>query len=902
MGRIWCGLFTFAAVALASAPGRADTLSAGKVQAVTPKPDFVPAGDSPAGVVSNGNGWLVGYYEDFNLSQGQGFLAVRVNEAGELLDQPALLIAAPDTLLGWALSTRGGQYHAAWAAYDEDRFEADLTLRTIGSDGKLGDPLVVGTVPASSGNPVPMALASGASAELVIWCEREYDDTGVCEWAKVVDETVVTGSIDLPLYASGVTVSASGSGNSWLVGLNTAANDVYAFRIGTEGSALDTTPFAIAATNTQELGPGIAPAADGWALIWNEYPYFERAGTVSEAGVLSVLKGDLGLDQGYATTLQPMPGGYALFGYKPPWTTYLRFLDAKLAPKTDWKALDASRGFGGAAWGKDSMLAQLYFIEPGTGRYVTTLASRFDATGALLDAEPFPVALQPVDQSHSLVARGSDSWLTVWQEWRTDQNEQWIRSQPLDGAGAPLADSPHMAVFEKGHSLYAAALAASPCGYLLASVDYATYRLGATRLDPGGTPLDSTSIELGKLSFGSMEVDAAFDGQQWVLAWSVPETDFYPYGSPQKGTASILRLGLDGTLVDASPIAVSAPNAARLTSVHVQHDAQGYVVSWHPLDGGVAMARVSSAGVVSPDPPQLLLKAEQPTVSHQLDYREGKGWLFWVQNDYIRDLGFENLLTGAPTQHLSTSWDVGLVTLRDRALAAYVPYNDDWAVSLQLQGADGPLAPALDLHPGTRPFNPHLAAQSGEKALMTYETPERFGNGPLSWRIKAVPLQRKISGVVDPADTMDLLKHCGAPVDAGSGGEGGEAGAGAIAGGVSGAGGDAAESPGASGTTATGGDPGSEEPAGAGGSKAGSPSAGGKTSSAGTTSQAGTASLGGAVDEGEGSAASRNARGCGCRAAGSASSSGSPWLLALVAAKILRRKRPARAARQPASR
>ncbi|HVJ19893.1 MAG TPA: MYXO-CTERM sorting domain-containing protein, partial [Polyangiaceae bacterium] len=588
--------------------------------------------------------------------------------------------------------------------------------------------------------------------------------------------------------------------------------------------------------------PFLAPAADGWALVFTDYDVL-RAATVSAAGVVEVSAGELGPAAGsteiYLTALEAVADGYVLLGNgynEGGWRG--RHLDQTLAPTADWVSLSDEGSSAAAAWGAGALLAAFASAADDNAPQI----QRLDGNVAVLDDEPTTLSFKPIEQKAPLVARGADAWLVLWHE--TDFKTSSIRWQLLDDAGAPLSPEPtDLFVGAPGYA-QTLALAGSGCGWLVVWEDDAG-RLLATRLDSSGAVLDDEPLELDE-SGGGNGVDATFDGTHWVIAW-VGQDNY------NQGEATILRVSTEGEFVDGGPIVVSGDSVVGFAGVQVEADDEGYAVSWQADNGGVFLSRVDRSGTPLAGAPQALLAAGAPVGTQKVDYLGGNGWLVWERNEIEHNLNFLQLASGQSSQILGNlgyqGWDV--IAMRERALVTMVG-DDPSLLSFWLGGSTDPAVLVLELIlSGALISSPRLAVQSGLEGLVAFESYERTGV-VASTRIKTATLTRSPDGAVDPDDTVDLALGCSPTSEGGSEGDGN--------------GGDSNGNAGEQGT--------------------------GNANGAGETGAGGEAEggLGGADGAAPGSSRDKDRySSCGCRTVGQ--SSHSPWLLlAFVAAALARRR------------
>jgi len=242
----------------------------------------------------------------------------------------------------------------------------------------------------------------------------------------------------------------------------------------------------------------------------------------------------------------------------------------------------------------------------------------------LIARSAFPAVLDPTvsaelvveptvltSRTRSLVGRaavafnGADS-LAVWQDSRYPAGVYGAR---LTAAGV---------VRDPGNILVAVAgarpvVASDGSGFLVAWVG-ADGQVRWSRVDAAGVVLDPGGVaRAGTLLAG--ELALAFDGTNYLLAWSAPT------GSP--GAIRVARVARDGRLLDAAGVVVSSGSTDRRRPA-IAAGAGGALVAWEDLRSGsglptVYAARVRTDGVaIDPDGRAVSLAAAnqvQPSVA-----------------------------------------------------------------------------------------------------------------------------------------------------------------------------------------------------------------------------------------------------------------------------------------------
>ncbi len=195
------------------------------------------------------------------------------------------------------------------------------------------------------------------------------------------------------------------------------------------------------------------------------------------------------------------------------------------------------------------------------------------------------IAAAAGNQVAPVLCTGGNQILAVWQDARTspldtgEQSSQDIFAVRLDATGAPIDATP-FPIHMGGGDQRSPKVAWNGTNWLVAWVgqistaSFYTDAIFAARVAPDGTVLDTVPIlvrsDLGSGTFGDVASDGAgwsvfFTGWEGAVAWV--------YGS---------RIAANGTLLDATPKRIHSPGGSPFTPVGVSAEWAGnrYLVTW----------------------------------------------------------------------------------------------------------------------------------------------------------------------------------------------------------------------------------------------------------------------------------------------------------------------------------
>ena len=220
-------------------------------------------------------------------------------------------------------------------------------------------------------------------------------------------------------------------------------------------------------------------------------------------------------------------------------------------------------------------------------------AARLDASGALLDAVPIPVAQGVAEQLNPAAAWNGQNWLVVWlsQEPTDFYYANRVMAARLSPQGT-LLDAP-IPLSEYGVEVGNFTVSSDGNQWVVvwegSSAD-ATELLG-TRIAPDSTVLDPGGIQvLPGTYYNRSNLSMAFAGNEYLLTW--------------QGINVVrgMRLNPDLSVIDAAPFNIS-PSGYSLFDSRVAANGTDFFVVWEAwissnLFDGIQGARVSQAGQV----------------------------------------------------------------------------------------------------------------------------------------------------------------------------------------------------------------------------------------------------------------------------------------------------------------
>jgi large repetitive protein len=532
----------------------------------------------------NGTNFLLVYVQAGSATTYDQVVVERISPSGAVLDTtPIPLISETSAQRAPAVASDGTQWLAAWQS-------SATEAARVSASGQLLDPtgIPVTGIPLSFGYPVKV----GFNGTDFVVAQQQYV------------ARISTAGVDLdatPLTSSGFTDDIGcASGTCVIVWGN--GGGVWGVRFASNGTFLDASPVQLGTTavSNTDASASIVAANGGFTVAYNESSTLVTGMAVRAVRISSSLATIGSSFDVFTTPDMVSPQAIASDGTTSfvVWPAFVEFME--------------DRG--------------------------QILGARLAATGGPLDANPLLVSVGAATQQAPAVAFDGTNALVVWQErrWNTQEDIYAARvaasGTVLDPAGIPVATTTDIerepaVAFDGSHylvawSTYSNGLWAqqlSTAGVLLgtaiqlgdaaiASKDYPAAAFDGTNVQVAWQ-FGNNEIDLKRVSTAGVAVDAnpipvatsssyiglpsnACDGTNCLVVWEDDQTN--------AGAVYGMRVSKGGTLVDATPIAITPSSGYLGVTPKVTFDGTNYLVVWS--DSSVSAARVSPAGVVLDNP------------------------------------------------------------------------------------------------------------------------------------------------------------------------------------------------------------------------------------------------------------------------------------------------------------
>jgi hypothetical protein len=537
-------------------------------------------------VASDGSGYMVAW-DDRRSTADTDIYAARVASDGTILDDVGIAVStAADDQEEPAIAFDGTNYLVVWA--DNRNGSSDIYGTRVAADGQVLDPDGI-LISAALSAQWEVAVAFGDTAYLVTWTDYRDGNHNIYASRVAVDGAVLdTAGIMVsgaPGEQSHAAVSSDGSG--WLVvwhDSRTGQADIYGSRVASDGAVLDSAGIIVSESATDELNPDITFNGTDYLVVWDDEQgatsrdiYAARVatdGTVIDSTAIAVCT--FASQQELAAASSDGSNYFVVwidFRGGGTWDAYGARIDSA------GNVLDPG---GVPIW---TYASQQYAVDVafnGTNYLVAWHDSRngpkdiygirVATDGTSPDAGAFAISTAAAHQSQPEVAYGAGYFLAVWHEWRssTGYDIRGVRVTPggtvLDPGGIAISAGP-------GDELNPA-VAFDGTNYLVVWQDgrSGSYDIYAARVDPDGTVLDPSGLAV-MASTDEHEYPALdFDGTNYLVAWQDDRNGFYTdiYGT---------RVTTAGGVLDPGGIAISDASRSQ-GKPDVCFDGTDYLVVW----------------------------------------------------------------------------------------------------------------------------------------------------------------------------------------------------------------------------------------------------------------------------------------------------------------------------------
>jgi len=621
-----------------------------------------PGADTAPLVEWNGQNWLVVWKSQGPLASqySSAVVGVRVSPQGALLD------SAPLVILPYAFSEIGTLVLASdganWivAAQGTSGGSANVRAARVSPAGALLDTAPVELIP-ESGQLMNFELAYAQGSFLVVWSRYSgtSDDvigrrfSSALSWQDAAPFTIGATAAD----DSWPQIGSNGSQFlvAWQGGAtNSTWSNVHAARVASSGQVLDASPLTLVTNMYYGVGPQAAPAFDGtnWFVSWNDNG--ARFARINSSGVLLDANGFLADATANSTLVAP------LFAAAPTSGVQLVWSDARAG---SYEGLDVytARLNGPAGVGTQSGISSgasahvtadlvhgktnsLLVFRSETSGVRRILASRLDANGLALDAEPLVVASGLLEGEPSAAFDGS-VYLITWESAsnalvytrRLAQDGAWLDAQPVSlGIGArpeaagmngeflvsyvrsyafPLMQYPHYVRLRGSDGAVLGAPVVLSSNYAI-ETDVCTldgrwlvvwqrnYWNNDTHSDVNAAFVDTNGVATapfwvaGTFNAYNHSVSVASSGGEALISWV--------FGTASNLTRRVHTRRIDGSgaFLDANPAPLVASVNAEQFNPSASWNGSEYVVAWQDLRASTSMIDTRSDLYVARVTPQ----------------------------------------------------------------------------------------------------------------------------------------------------------------------------------------------------------------------------------------------------------------------------------------------------------
>ncbi|MBI4953407.1 MAG: hypothetical protein HY908_15360, partial [Myxococcales bacterium] len=565
-------------------------------------------------IAAGGGDYLV-VWQDWRSGVDGDIVGARVSSAGVLLDPVGLTISAgPDKQSTPTVAFDGTSWLVAWV--DSGAGIDHILGARVSTTGTLLDaaPLVISTATGGQSQP---KVSAGAGQWLVVWRDLRNGPTLDIYGARVSSAGTVLDAGGIPICVVAYDQSeptVAYNGTQWLVTWQDyrvgAYMDLYATRVSGAGVVQDPGGFVVAAAASWQQQPAAASDGSGWLVAWLD----------SRNGPSQIFCARVGAD---ATVLDPvgtLVASAVWFRGEPEvafdGTSYL------VAWQDDRNGVDydvfAARVSGGAVLDPGGFLVAsaasaqatpavafagsswlVVWADARSGADWDIYGARVSATGAVLDPAGIPIARASNRQEAPAVSFGGSTWLVVWQDFRggVDPDIYGVR---VDGGGVVL-DPSGIAISVAAGRQEAPSVAFDGSQWLVAWSDFrggATADVYAARVSAAGAVLDPGGLPVSTATNHQQLPAVAFDGANWVVAWE----DWRSWATLSRDVYAA-RVSPSGVVLDPAGIAVTATSAETLAPV-IASDGTRTLVVWEDwrtfatTGQDVYGARLTQGGVV----------------------------------------------------------------------------------------------------------------------------------------------------------------------------------------------------------------------------------------------------------------------------------------------------------------
>jgi len=438
--------------------------------------------------------------------------ATHVNPAGAVLDPAGLPVATyPNQESTAAVASDGTNFLAAWT--DSRNGVKDIYGARVASDGTLldADAIPISTAAAYQAYP---AMAFDGTGYLAVWHEWHITSTYDISGARIATDGTVLDTLGISLSAAAkdqlYPAVAHGGTNCLVVWQDYRNNayDIYAARVGADGSVLDPAGLVISTASGPQEYPDVASNGTTYLVVWQDKrsgSYDIYAARVTSAGTL-LDPGGIPVSTATGDQLHPavvFDGTNYLIVWEDYRSGNYDIYGARLGP--DGSVLDVagiaiSSATGAQQWPAMAFDGTNFLVawqDNRNGPYADIYCARVATSGTVVD--PTGIAVSKAANEQLMPAVGFDGYkyLVAWQDKRSASTSPDIYGAKVDKAGTVL-DPTGLQIAKVAYMQLSPAISADPSGQLVIAYSsftlpplYGSFRIWANFYDsragvPGG--------------------------------------------------------------------------------------------------------------------------------------------------------------------------------------------------------------------------------------------------------------------------------------------------------------------------------------------------------------------------------------------------------------------------------
>ncbi|MDQ1519376.1 MAG: hypothetical protein QOI55_449, partial [Actinomycetota bacterium] len=402
-------------------------------------------------VASNGSNFLVAFQA--NVGGATSIRAARVNNAGAVLDNPAINVSsAPNGRGEPAVASNGATYFVVWSDTRAD--PSDIYGARVSAAGNVGDPNGIPLTSASGAQGGP-SIAWNGSTYLTAWSDGDITATRVSSTGTVLDSAGIpistavglqnapaVGALGSEFFVAWDDFDSSTSSQSDIVGAGVRGN----------GTVIDANGIAISGPPPGQFVPAVAGGNTNLLVSWQG---ITKAFAVPDILAARVAGGSVTGPRGFlvsgAADNQTAPA-VAFDG-----TNFLvvwgNVLGARVSPtgsRLDGPGFHIGGGVAPAvAWNGHEYLV---VWEQERANSITIFGARVTKTGRVVDVDGFRIGAGDDDQQAPAVTWNGENFLVVWQDVVDHETRDWNVVGARVTAGGTVLDPNGITISDDGHA------------------------------------------------------------------------------------------------------------------------------------------------------------------------------------------------------------------------------------------------------------------------------------------------------------------------------------------------------------------------------------------------------------------------------------------------------------------